>query len=74
MNLDYFLLLLATPGIMVFFAKYMPKTVQKMEGENTSLVTDKVQYYSRMNTSPAQSPDDQEGTINFVKKECESSH
>ncbi|GFT34161.1 major facilitator superfamily domain-containing protein 4A [Nephila pilipes] len=63
-----------TPGIMVFFTKCMPKTVQKMEGENASLVNQNVQYYSRMHASPVQSPDDQGGTVNFIKKECESSH
>lgn len=60
---------------MVFFAKYMPKTVQKMEGENASLVNQNVQYYSRMqSTTPIQSPDDPDGTVKFVRKECETSH
>ncbi|XP_035230052.1 major facilitator superfamily domain-containing protein 4A-like [Stegodyphus dumicola] len=64
----------STPGIMVFFAKYMPGTVQKMEGENTSLVNQNVQYYSRMHTSLSPSPEEQDGTVNIVKKECETSH
>ncbi|XP_054713350.1 major facilitator superfamily domain-containing protein 4A-like [Uloborus diversus] len=63
-----------TPGIMVFFTKLMPETVQKMEGENTSLVNQNVQYYSRMNTSPTHSLEEQDCMINFVKKDRESSH
>lgn len=59
---------------MVFFAKYMPKTVQKMEGENASLVNQNVQYYSRMQTSPPIQSPDEEGTVNFVKKQCETTH
>lgn len=60
---------------MVFFSKCMPKTVMKMEGENTSLVNQNVQYYSRMRTSvSSQVSPDEEGVVNFVKKETESAH
>ncbi|XP_042903766.1 major facilitator superfamily domain-containing protein 4A-like isoform X2 [Parasteatoda tepidariorum] len=64
-----------TPGIMVFFAKVMPQTVQKMEGENTNLVNQNVQYYSRMNNSAPHSPDQSpEGVVSFVRKENEAAH
>lgn len=66
----------STPGIMVFFSKCMPATVLKMEGENTSLVNQNVQYYSRMRTSFSQhSPEEpQDGFVNFVRRDTESSH
>lgn len=60
----------STPEFIVWFNKCMPGSAKQPESENTSLVNQNVQYYSRMHSSISDgSQEEVTGTISFVKRD-----